>query len=228
MSRVGAVTTSSASAARSGRPPRETTAATSRPRCAAATRAAAAPVLAPKNAIGSPRTSGSARSHPAAPSSRRARSAMSKTLSAILRLDVGQQVEQQRRQARGPQPLRDLHVPRRPPARAAAVRERHHGVRAPGDREIAGQGHPVRDHAHGSTAHPPSAEKQKGRPAERAGPSGVLRRDRPRHIAATAEIRFESRSLRSASRSISRTRSPESPSTLPVSRSDSGCPFSRP
>ena len=80
ISSVGALTTSSASAARSGRPPRETTAATSGPRCAAATRAAAAPVLAPKNAIGSSRTSGSARSHPTAPSSRLARSAMSKTL----------------------------------------------------------------------------------------------------------------------------------------------------
>src|SRR5581483_3176385 len=45
---VGAVTRSSAAPARSGRPPRDTMAATPRGRPAAATRAAAAPVLAPK------------------------------------------------------------------------------------------------------------------------------------------------------------------------------------
>ena len=47
INRVGALTSANAAPARSGRPPRDTMAATS-PRCAAATRAAAAPVLAPK------------------------------------------------------------------------------------------------------------------------------------------------------------------------------------
>jgi hypothetical protein len=67
---------------------------------------------------------------------------------------------------------------------------------------------------------------------EEAGPkAGLLFKNAPksfRYIAATAEMRFESRSLRSASRSIKRTRSPESPRTFPVSRRESGCPFSRP
>ena len=50
---VGARTVSSASPARSGRPPRETTAPTRRGSFAAATSAAAAPVLAPNNPSGS-------------------------------------------------------------------------------------------------------------------------------------------------------------------------------
>jgi hypothetical protein len=48
MSSVGAVTAASCGRARSGRPPRDTTAATPEPGSAAAQSAAAAPVLAPK------------------------------------------------------------------------------------------------------------------------------------------------------------------------------------
>jgi hypothetical protein len=48
MSSVGALTSANASPARSGLPPRETTAPTVSGRSAAATSAAAAPVLAPK------------------------------------------------------------------------------------------------------------------------------------------------------------------------------------
>ena len=52
ISRVGAFTSARESGARSGRPPRETTAFTSFGRCAAALRAAAAPVLAPNRPTG--------------------------------------------------------------------------------------------------------------------------------------------------------------------------------
>src|SRR4029450_4159781 len=122
-------------------------------------------------------------------------------LAAIPCFHLGQQVERQ-----GPQPivlqaLGDLHVPRRTPA-----------PRPPAAPSCSAGG----------------VGKREGRPAVRAGPPGAPRLLRRRPIAATAEIRFESRSLRSASRSISRTRSPERPSTLPVSRSDSACPFSSP
>ena len=58
MSSVGASTRASASPARSGRPPREITARTRAGRAAAAMSAAAAPVLAPKQPIGSAASAG--------------------------------------------------------------------------------------------------------------------------------------------------------------------------
>ena len=69
--------------------------------------------------------------------------------------------------------------------------------------------------------------------SEGAAPSGAAPSDLGSSSAAqppsaTALIRLESRSFRSASRSISRTRSPDSPRTFPVSRRLSGCPFSNP
>ena len=75
---VGATTRGNASPARSGRPPREITTRTSDGRSAAAIRAAAAPVLAPKQAMGSPRRASLARSQSIASTTRRARRSMSK------------------------------------------------------------------------------------------------------------------------------------------------------
>ncbi len=79
-SSVGAVTRSMTGMARSGRPPRETTAATASPRSAAATRPAAAPVLAPKKPTGRVRTSGRSRSQAVAARTLRPSRSMSKTL----------------------------------------------------------------------------------------------------------------------------------------------------
>src|SRR5450756_273863 len=79
MSRVGHRTTGSFALARSGRPPRDTTAPTSFPGEAAAHRAAAAPVLAPKYPQGSAATSGCRRIHAVTASKRLPSSSMSKT-----------------------------------------------------------------------------------------------------------------------------------------------------
>ena len=232
MSRVGAVTRSSASPARSGRPPRETIAVMSA--CARQRRRG------PRRRRCSRRTDPPAtRRAPTGPGPIRpphraaGRAARCRNLPSILGLRVGQQVEQQRSETFAMQPVGDAHVPRRAPARTAAVGEHHDGDRLPGDRQIAGQGYPVGLDGHGSRTgtHDVVGRQRKARgPARLSGPAlpGDSGGHRRRHMAATAEIRFESRSLRSASRSISRTRSPESPSTLPVSRRDSGCPFSRP
>src|SRR5665647_2120376 len=76
---VGTLTRANASPARSGRPPRETTAPMRSPSTLAATRAAAAPVLAPNKPIGKLPTSGSSIAQRTACVSRRARRSMSKT-----------------------------------------------------------------------------------------------------------------------------------------------------
>src|SRR5581483_11017548 len=83
ISSTGARTRSSAAPARSGRPPRETTAATASGRSAAASRAAAAPVLAPNSPSGRACVSGSARSQSTAPVMRRPSRAISKRSSAV-------------------------------------------------------------------------------------------------------------------------------------------------
>ena len=77
--RVGVRMRSSASPARSGRPPRETTAPTRSSRFEAATRAAAAPVLAPNNPRACPRTGEWRLSQWTASASRAANKGMSKT-----------------------------------------------------------------------------------------------------------------------------------------------------
>ncbi|MGW5692630.1 hypothetical protein ACWEWX_17115, partial [Streptomyces asiaticus] len=71
-------------AARSGRPPRETTAATRSGRSAAAVSAAAAPVLAPNSPTGSPEVAGCPSSQFMAAPSRRPSSGMSKRSSAVI------------------------------------------------------------------------------------------------------------------------------------------------
>jgi hypothetical protein len=80
ISSVGAVTSGSRGPARSGLPPRETTAAIRAPGSATAHNAAAAPVLAPKYPTASPSVSGCMRSRPVASASRRASRPVSKTL----------------------------------------------------------------------------------------------------------------------------------------------------
>src|SRR5688572_23021915 len=77
MSSVGALTLARCSSARSGRPPRDTTASTSSGIAAAATSAAAAPVLAPKYPTLSDRVSADSASQRVAASSRFARKPMS-------------------------------------------------------------------------------------------------------------------------------------------------------
>ena len=141
ISSVGARTEASASSARSGRPPRETTAPTACGRLAAATSAAAAPVLAPKHPIASPALA-SLEGQPVdrgdqPPAEQRdvepelPRPAVEPLLARL------EQVEQERRQAISVQCLGDLAVAGAVPARAAAVGERDDPDGAVGDRQVA-------------------------------------------------------------------------------------------
>ena len=125
ISRVGARTAPSIAPARSGRPPRETTAPTSSGRCAAAHRAAAAPVLAPNSPSGRARKCGSAFAQSMA-----ARQAVAEQLDvedivAVGFLLPGQQIEQQRGDAMGVEGARHRDIARAEPARAAAMGEQH-------------------------------------------------------------------------------------------------------
>ena len=122
----------------------------------------------------------------------------------------------------------DVFDERQGPSRSRVV-----GVRDPTQPEGGGDRFVLADHrradrldqpgvGHGSHGTP---ERTKDRPEGRSSRGARWFGPQPR---ATAVIRFESRSLRNASRSIRRTRSPDRPSTLPVSRRLSGWPFSRP
>ena len=93
MSSVGAFTSASRGVARSGRPPRETTAAISPRNSAAAHSAAAAPVLAPKWATGRLPTSERPRSHVVAPDQAPGKQVDVEDIGAVSLLLRGEQIE---------------------------------------------------------------------------------------------------------------------------------------
>ena len=137
--RVGARTRVSAGPARSGRPPREMTARTASGRSAAAIRAAAAPVLAPKSAM-APGAAGCVarpvdRRHDAAAQHRD-----TEAIRARLHVDHGlgrtQEIEQERAEAGGLERAGDGAVPGAEAAAAAAVREHDQAGGRAGDAQV--------------------------------------------------------------------------------------------
>ena len=158
MRRVGALTAANRAAARSGRPPRETTAAIRDSASAAAQRAAAAPVLAPKQPTG-PATAASLRTHLVASRSLPEQGNV-KHVGAVGLLVVGQQVEEKRAQAGVSQPVRHEAVASAAAAAATAMGEDHEPFPLLGSNPPTGKLHPARPDHDLRPPRTPAAEQQ--------------------------------------------------------------------
>jgi hypothetical protein len=130
-----------AGAAWSGRPPRDTTAPTWPPRSALAHRAAAAPVLAPKNPTGRPRASGWACSQRVTPAQSSGQQLDVEHLGAVALFGRGEQVHQRGGQPAVVEEVGDLAVAGAVAAAAGAVGEDHDPDRGERYGQVSGQLH---------------------------------------------------------------------------------------
>ena len=239
MRSVGARTSASAGPARSGRPPRETTARTRSGSRAAATSAAAAPVLAPNSPTGGCRARVLRR-----PASRveHARGKQLDVEAELARPQVAplflprQQVDEQRREPGVGEHARDVAVAGAEPARTRAVREEDEAARAVRDDEaprrparidllLERQGQLRRTSSSESS---PKSSYQRPTAWNGSGDQGRPRRPRPRAsrsacggavgTATTSRLGSRLRTASAAARIVAPVASPSSTSTTTRSR----------